>query len=73
MAIHGVTRKITRCLRIECKFWRGENGWQGTCEQTAITVHSDSFELVKSEMEYELGKRIDLLLPHDQKGLGHAA
>ncbi len=73
MAIHGVALKVTPYLRIECKFWLGEDGWQGSCEQPAITVHADSFEQVKSEMEYELGKHIELLLEHNQKALGRAA
>jgi hypothetical protein len=73
MAIHGVTLKIAPCLRIECKFWLGEDGWQGSCEQPTITVHAESFEQAKSEMEYELGKHIELLLRDSKKGLGHVA
>jgi hypothetical protein len=73
MAMHGVTLKVSPGLRIECRFWLGEDGWQGSCEQPPITVHADSFERAKSEMEYELGRHIELLLRHDHKGLGHAA
>ena len=74
MAIHGVTLKVTPCLRIECKFLVGEDGWQGSCEQPVIAVHSDSLQQAKSDMECELGKYIELLLrDHRQKGAGHAA
>lgn len=73
MAMHGVALKIAPCLRIECKFSLGEDGWQGSCEQPAITVHADSFERVKSEMEYELGKQIELVLRQHQKSFGNAA
>jgi hypothetical protein len=73
MAIHGVTLKVSPCLRIECRFWLGEDGWQGSCEQPPITVHTDSFEQAKSEMECELGRHIELLLRHNQKGVRHAA
>ena len=73
MTIHGVTLKVAPCLRIECRFWLGEDGWQGSCEQPPITVHADSFERAKSEMEYELGRHVELLLRHEQTGLGHVA
>jgi hypothetical protein len=73
MTIHGVTLKVAPCLRIECKFWLGEDGWQGSCERPPIAVHADSFELAKSEMEYELGRHIERLLRDNQKGFGHAA
>ncbi len=74
MAIHGVALKVTPCLRIECKFLIGEDGWHGICEQPAITVHAHSFEQAKSDMECELGKHIELLLRQNQQNkLGHAA
>lgn len=73
MPIHGVTLKVAPCVRIECKFWLGEDGWQGSCEQPPITIHADSFERAKSEMEWELGRHIENLLQHNQKGVRHAA
>jgi hypothetical protein len=72
MAIHGVALKVTPCLRIECKFLIGEDGWQGICEHPAIAVHADSFEQAKSDLECELGKHIEALLRQNQ-GLGQAA
>ena len=74
MAIHGVTLKVTPCLRIECTFLIGEDGWQGICEKPAISIHADSFEQAKLDMERELGKHIELLLRQSQQtGVEHAA
>ena len=74
MAIHGVALRVTPCLQIECKFLIGEDGWQGICEQPAITIQAHSFEQAKSDMEYELGRHIETLLRQNrQNGLGQAA
>jgi hypothetical protein len=74
MAIHGVTLKVTPCLRIECKFLVGEDGWHGSCEQPHISVHAEKFEQAKSYMECELGKDIEELLRRNpQTSVGHAA
>jgi hypothetical protein len=62
MTIHAVPLKVTPCLRIECKFWLGEDGWHGSCEQPQIAVHAGSFERAKSDMESALGKHIESLL-----------
>jgi hypothetical protein len=62
MANHVVTLKVTPCLRIECKFWLGDNGWNGTSEHPSITVQAGSFEMAKSDMEIALGGHIESLL-----------
>ena len=62
MTNHAVTLKVTPCLRIECKFSLGDDGWHGTSEHPAITVQAHSFELAKSDMEVALGRHIELLL-----------
>ena len=62
MGNHVVTLRVTPLLRIECKFWLTDDGWNGGCEQLAITVQAGSFEHAKSEMEIALGKYIDGLL-----------
>ena len=56
MGNHAVTLKVTPSLRIECKFWLTDDGWNGSCEQPSITVQAGSFEHAKSEMEMALGK-----------------
>jgi hypothetical protein len=62
MTNHAVSLKVTPFLRIECKFWLGDDGWNGSSEHPAITVHSSSFEQAKAEMESALGRHIESLL-----------
>jgi hypothetical protein len=40
MTNHAVTLSVTLCLRIECKFWLGDDGWNGSSEQPSITVQA---------------------------------
>jgi len=67
MGNHAVSLRVTPFLRIECKFWLTDDGWNGSCEQPAITVQAGSFEHAKSEMEIALGKYIDSLLRKPQR------
>jgi hypothetical protein len=62
MTSHAVTLRVTPCLRIECKFWLGDDGWNGTAEHPTITVQAGSFEQAKSDMELALGDCIVSLL-----------
>jgi len=62
MTNHAVTLSVTPCLRIECKFWLGDDGWNGSTEHPSITVHAASFEQAKSYMELALGKHIEAVL-----------
>ncbi len=62
MAKHSVTLRVAPFLRIECKFWLTDDGWNGCCEQPPITVQAGSFEYAKSEMEMALGKYVETLL-----------
>jgi len=74
MGNHAVTLKVTPSLRIECKFWLTEDGWNGSCEQPSITVQAGSFEHAKSEMELALGKYVESLLREPQRtSTGQAA
>ena len=36
MPNHAVMLKITPCLRIECKFWLGDDGWNGSSEELPL-------------------------------------
>jgi hypothetical protein len=74
MGNHAVTLRVTPFLRIECKFWLTDDGWQGSCEQLSIAVQAGSFEHVKSEMEIALGKYVESLL-HEarRRSAGQAA
>jgi predicted RNase H-like HicB family nuclease len=62
MGNHAVTLRVAPFLRIECKFWLTDDGWNGSCEQLLINVQAGTFEHAKSEMEIALGKHIDSLL-----------
>jgi len=74
MGNHAVTLRVAPFLRIECKFWLTDDGWNGSCEQPAINVQAGSFEHAKSEMEIALGKYIDSLLRESQRtSTGQAA
>ena len=62
MTNHAVSLRVTPCLRIECKFWLGNDGWNGSSEHPYISVQAGSFEHAKAEMEFALGKHIESLL-----------
>lgn len=70
----AVTLGVKPCLRIECKFWLGDDGWNGSTEHPPITVQSSSFEQAKADIELALGKHIESLL-QERRSMrkGHAA
>lgn len=59
MTNYAVTLGVKPCLRIECNFWLGDDGWNGSTEHPSITVQSSSFEQAKSDMEIAVGKHIE--------------
>jgi hypothetical protein len=59
MINHSVSLKVTPCLRIDCKFWLADDGWNGTSVALPVVVQAGSFEQVKSDMELALGKHIE--------------
>lgn len=74
MKTHAVTLGVKPCLRIECKFWLGDDGWNASSEHPPITVQSSSFEQAKLNMEGALGRHIEALLRESQSaGKGQAA
>ena len=73
MENHAVALRVSPFLRIECKFWLTDDGWNGTCEQLSLTVQAGSFEHAKSEMEIVLGKYIESVLRKAQPSTGQAA
>lgn len=52
MTKHAVALAVTPCLHIECKFWLGDDGWNGSSEHPAISVQAGSFEHAKADMEF---------------------
>ena len=74
MGNHAVTLRVTPFLRIECKFWLTNDGWNGSCEHPSIAIQAGSFEHAKSEMEIALGTYIESLLREPQRtSTGQAA
>jgi predicted RNase H-like HicB family nuclease len=74
MVNHAVTLRVAPFLRIECKFWLTDDGWNGSCEQLSISVRAATFEYAKSEMEIALGKYVEsLLLERRRPSAGQAA
>jgi predicted RNase H-like HicB family nuclease len=66
MGNHAVTLRVAPFLRIECKFWLTDDGWNGSCDKPSITVQAGTFEHAKSEMEIALGKYVEGLLREAQ-------
>jgi predicted RNase H-like HicB family nuclease len=66
MTNQSVKLRVMPFLRIDCKFWLTDDGWNGSCEQPSITVQAGSFEHAKSEMEMALGKCIESLVRQAQ-------
>jgi len=73
MGNHAVALRVAPFLRIECKFWLTDDGWNGSCEQLSITIQAGTFEHAKSEMEIALGKYIESRLRETQPSAGQAA
>ena len=73
MTHHAVSLKVTPCLRIECKFWLEDDGWNGTSDSPSLTVRAASFEQAKMDIEYALGKQIEKLLRNATSTSKHAA
>lgn len=62
MTNHAVSLRVTPCLGIECTFWLGNDGWNGSSEHPAISVQASSFEQAKADLELALGKYMESLL-----------
>ena len=62
MTTHAVSLKVTPSLRIECKFWLADDGWNSASDLIPISIQASSFEEAKSDMELALGKHIEKLL-----------
>jgi hypothetical protein len=62
MTHQAETLKVTPCLRVECKFWLADDGWNSSSNVPPLAVQAGSFEQAKSDMELALGKHIEKLL-----------
>jgi hypothetical protein len=70
---HSVKLPVTPCLRLERKFWLGDDGWSATVESLVLSVCAPSFEAAKHDIELALGKHIEALLGHSSAHRVHAA
>ncbi len=68
---HSVKLAVTPCLRLECKFWLGDDGWNASVESLGLSFRAPTFEAAKHDIELALGKHIETLL--DQHSRAHAA
>ena len=73
MAHNAVALGVKPCLRVECKFWLGDDGWNCTSERPPIAVQAGSFEQAKLDMELALGKYLESLLRERQARPEHVA
>jgi hypothetical protein len=73
MTHHAVSLKVTPCLRMECKFWLEDDGWNGTSDHPSIRVRAASFEQAKTDIEYALRKHIEQLLRNEMSNSERAA
>ena len=73
MTKHAVSLKVTPCLRIECKFWLEDDGWNGSSEQPSVAVQAATFEQAKCDMESALAQHLELLLSTEKQAKGRAA
>jgi hypothetical protein len=73
MTKHAVALKVTPCMRIECKFWLADDGWNGSSEHPAIAVQAATFEQAKCDMELALAQHLETLLKAEKKAQRRAA
>jgi hypothetical protein len=73
MTKRAVALKVTPCLRIECKFLLGDDGWNGTSEQPSIAVQAATFEQAKCDMELAQAQQLEFLLSGEKQAKGRAA
>ena len=73
MPHHVVALGVRPWLRVECKFWLGDDGWNCTSERPAIAVQAGTFEQAKLDMELALGKYLESFFREGQASAEHAA
>jgi hypothetical protein len=74
MQPHSVKLPVSPYLRLECKFWLGDDGWNATIESLGLTVHAPDFQSAKKYIELALGKHIEEVLAQSGKATrAHAA
>jgi predicted RNase H-like HicB family nuclease len=62
MTAHVVKLKVIAGIPKDCSFWTEDDGWNGVCEEPAVTVRGSSFEDAKTKMEAALQAQIESVL-----------
>ena len=56
MQPHIVKLAVVPRVRIECKFWPEDDGWNAAVESLGVNVHAEDFQSAKHYMEVALGE-----------------
>jgi predicted RNase H-like HicB family nuclease len=62
MTARAVKLKVFANVPKDCSFWLEDDGWNGVCEELAVTVRGSSFEDAKRKMEAGLQAHIESVL-----------
>ena len=62
MASQAIDLKVSASVPVDCKFWRQDDGWVGTCDQFSVRVEGATFEEAKRNMESRLQSVLETLL-----------
>ncbi|PYX86672.1 MAG: hypothetical protein DMG68_14645 [Acidobacteria bacterium] len=54
MTSQAIDLKVNASVPVDCKFWREDDGWIGTCDQFSLRVEGTTFEEAKRNMESAL-------------------
>ena len=60
--MQAVKVPVTAPVRVECEFWREDDGWIGRCPELCIWVQGSDFEDAKRKMEEALTEHLFALL-----------
>ena len=62
MTSQATKLKVTASITKDCIFQLEDDGWNGVCEDMAVSVRGSSFEDAKRKMESALGAHIESIL-----------
>ena len=67
MPAQAVDLNVSASVPMPCKFWRGDDGWIGTCDQFSVRVEGATFEDTKRNMELALQTLLERLLSSSER------
>lgn len=59
---HSVKLGVAPCIRVECRFWLEDDGWNAEIPSLGLAIHAPTFVAAKQDIELALGKHIETLL-----------